>query len=573
MRLRFAIAIGCWTFAGLLPAACGKSGGGGTLGVSPNGVTPSLTPLVCQASCNARTADGNDALNRSDYAAAFEAYRCGDTPEAAFGAGLSTLLTAIEGPSMTQVLSQLGQGGLKATDIASPNGWFARYLSRAKGTGTLTRSDASGGTLETVTFKVGHQRVSTTSGQYAYSDVTMLGIEDLARLTLSVTTNAPLVAGQRIPACSSGSAPYASISYSTPTMSCNSGSSLCSGTDGAIVVTKPGTTDGSPVEYTLDNVPVSCTPRTYGGQAGGQPQTTQARLKGTISTFVVPSNADLSNLPPTLTEPWDKKLPAGVNLDQVLASASGIAGSLELASCYFNAAGSGVGDSKVFEIPAPVFGAAPVVVSRGDAKIAAGLASLFAAGIVIAEAYRLPLELRSFVCSGNDAGCLSSDEQARRLNAGIGALADREKIAIARRLLAMSLTSWSEAPAGLGPASIFVKNDQSAPSIEKLRVLVDTLRQSIDQGSVALPYVTPEIRVDLRALFDNPPDPDKISVDPLVYDPQTKKWDYAEAFFDQAFPTSTFTVTRDGSSKYVFDNNNSLVLDPASYRFESYFPF
>ena len=115
-----------------------------------------------RAACTSRPADGNEALKGSQYAAALDAYRCGDTPEAAFGAGLTTLLTAIEAEPMTKVLGQLGQAGLKATDIASPNGWFARYLSRSKGTGSITRSDASGATIETVTLKVG--RASTVSG-------------------------------------------------------------------------------------------------------------------------------------------------------------------------------------------------------------------------------------------------------------------------------------------------------------------------------------------------------------------------------------------------------------------------
>src|SRR5262245_55748019 len=85
--------------------ACGKSCGGSTGADSTNGTTPSLTPMKCHAACASRAQDGSAALKSGDYASAFEAYRCGDTAEASFGAGVTALLTAIEGASAKAVFT------------------------------------------------------------------------------------------------------------------------------------------------------------------------------------------------------------------------------------------------------------------------------------------------------------------------------------------------------------------------------------------------------------------------------------------------------------------------------------
>jgi hypothetical protein len=568
MEHRLGIVVGLVASGAVVTAlACEK--GGDVVGTPDVSGGPSLSPLSCQPGCTARPADGRAALDRADVHGALEAYRCADTPEAAFGAGISAVLAAVEGESMNRILADLGQGGLKATDFVGPSGLFGRHAARWNGSGSITRTDGSGATLDTLQLTRGRQ----AAGSSGYASARWVSAESLGRVSLSWSGTSPVTAGQRIGmGCSVGGVSYPSVTFSTPTVSCYSSSQGCDPANGAIVVNKTGSAPGDAVEYTLDNVLVSCTTKSAAGTNSGSG--TATRLSGTLTTVLSSDRVDLTGLSPVLSsgESWAPKLPASVPLEKLAASASGVAGSLELASCYLNVAGSGAGDGKVFEVPAGLVGT-PITLTRGDAKVLSAFAALAAGAVVLVQAYRLPLELRGLICGGGADGgvpCLSSADSAARVNAGIGALADRQKIEIARRLVGTALASLVEAPSGLGASSLFVKNELSAASIDKMRTVVEKLKESLDRGSVALPFVAPELRVDLKAFFDSPPDPDKIPVDPMVYDAEREGWVYSEAFFDQAVPASS--VNWHEGSSYTFDDGRNLVLDPMGYRFEGYFP-
>src|SRR5262245_53800735 len=90
-----------------LGAACaskhtGNSGGGGALGsvdpADPESAASAAAQAMssCGGGCSANVDAGRQALAAGDPTAALSAFDCGDTPEAAFGAGFATLLAAAE---------------------------------------------------------------------------------------------------------------------------------------------------------------------------------------------------------------------------------------------------------------------------------------------------------------------------------------------------------------------------------------------------------------------------------------------------------------------------------------------
>ncbi|MBN2195979.1 MAG: hypothetical protein JW751_24390 [Polyangiaceae bacterium] len=119
------------------------AGGGG----SPGSGGPPAGEVTCGADCAADLTVARAALEASDYAGAFAQYRCADSREAAFGAGLTRMLTLLEEPAATQLMAHLGLAPLVATDLLGPDSIVSRLNRRWDGEGTLAVSGALTATL------------------------------------------------------------------------------------------------------------------------------------------------------------------------------------------------------------------------------------------------------------------------------------------------------------------------------------------------------------------------------------------------------------------------------------------
>ena len=101
---------------GALAAACTEDDGASTPGAggSPGSGGPTAGEVTCRADCAADLTVARAALEAGDYAGALAQYRRADSREAAFGAGLTRMLTLLEGPAATQLMAHLGLAPLVA---------------------------------------------------------------------------------------------------------------------------------------------------------------------------------------------------------------------------------------------------------------------------------------------------------------------------------------------------------------------------------------------------------------------------------------------------------------------------
>jgi hypothetical protein len=528
----------------------GAPGAGGSAGVVVHG---DAGLALCGPAACAAPGDGNAALAADDFTGALAAYRCGSTPEALFGAGLTTLITAIEGDSSKLVLSDLGFAPLSAKDLVGKAGLFARHASRWQGQGSVQIASDGGPINLTASFDRGRQRMAALGIAVNMQDSSPSGYS----FSLS-TYDQPLTAltvGQRIYfGCPTGGAsgvgipPYVYLSNADINCSNTMAGTACSQTSGSILITKAGTAVGDAVAYTLENVLLQCTLR-------GATSVTSVRLQGSVTTSIVPASVDTSGLHPLLQDQRIDSAPAGVTLEQVAGHAAGLEASLELAACYMNAAAAAASTDKVFEIPSSVFGGKAVPITRGDAMMLAATSQLAAAWLSIAQAYRLPMELRGLLCGGGDGGvaCLTRPEWVDRVNAGIGALKDVGKIDAARLLLA-SAASWATAGQdALTADSLLAANPTTRFTLGRVRDYAAALSASLSSGPTAVPFIVPALRFDLGAVFAAPPDPAHIGAKPFIYPTDAGTWEWSEQFFDQAFPSSSdLTWRRDSWSQYQY---------------------
>jgi hypothetical protein len=544
----------------------GNEGGPPSTEGGPPATPPEKVKQCQPQACTSDLAKGSAALRAGDFAGALAAYKCGENAESAFGAGFATVITALEGDSAKALLADFGFGPLRARDLFGPGGLLPRFAARWKGSGSLVRA-AAGGPQDTSTIDRARQRLSSdgTAGSIAIRDVAR-GVR--ASISLGSMTAADLTPGKKVQVgCSAGTS-YVSVSYSDLDQTC-SGPFNCTAGQGDLVIVKGSTTPGAAVEYKLENVALTCRPRT-----GSGPET-QARLSGSVSTFVVPSTVDRTGLHPLFSdENLSVSMPAGVTAQKVADDANGLASSLDAAACNFDAAGS-VTASKVFDVPAEVFGGKPVPVTRGDAKVLAFFAASMAAGLRLVQAYTAPIELRGLVCDNRDGGtkCLPEADAVERINAGTGGIRDAAKVQAARDLVARALKSSTDAFDRLGPESLFIKDARTTPTLMKLFELATAATQSLDKGKTDMPRVAPPLRLDLKAFFAAPPNPDSVNVDPLVMKPDGGGWDFVEAFFDQTVPSaSDLGWTRDSWKAYEYDKdgNTSGDLDGISRRLTGY---
>ncbi len=480
-------------------------------------------PINIQTSCvsTACTADvaaGRAALERGDFAAARTAFECGDTREAAFGAGLATLITALETPSATQVLADLGLPPFPARDLVGPSGIFSLHASRWKGSGMIQMSDA-GGTMVPLVFERGQQLVDMSTY------VRMRSTTALTSLSLQFGAT-PLNAGMTLPlGCqTTGFLPY--LSVFTDELSCTT-PTTCSTDAGSITIEAAGKVVGEKSEYVLHAVKLSCTPRIV---ASLSPTTYFA--EGKLTTVLAPSSIDDAGLHPLLAgdEPF-ASIPPTTTLAQVAADAQGLSETLDRCACYFKAAGVG-GQGRIFEIPATLFGGTTIPVTAADAKLLAGSAESVTGALQILRAYEFPMLLSGLLCGGS-VRCLSDQAATERFNGGLGRLVSPEFVTGARDRFIDASALGAQGFAELSAESIILRTADTAAALDRVRDYVQWAHDSLSGQNPAIPQVTPALQIDLAAPLASPPDPSQIPYKPLAYDTDVV---VVDAFMRAAFP-------------------------------------
>ena len=158
-----------------LPSSPSGTGGQGEEGSIVNPGNPNLPQSVvrCGRSCTTDVEAARAALIANDYQKAFDLYQCADTPEAAFGAGLTRTLLALEGESADNLLADFGQPPLSATDLVGSDSILSRAMSRYSGSGDLsvTGSESLEIALDRVTYSLNADTPGTGLGELSASQV------------------------------------------------------------------------------------------------------------------------------------------------------------------------------------------------------------------------------------------------------------------------------------------------------------------------------------------------------------------------------------------------------------------
>ena len=82
----------------------------------------------------------------------------------------------------------------------------------------------------------------------------------------------------------------------------------------------------------------------------------------------------------------------------------------------------------------------------------------------------------------------------------------------------------------LGPDGLIARTDRTAAGVDELLSFGAALEEAFDTMTT-IPGSTPPVSIDLGAVFDRPPDPSTVDVDPL--DPLSTDYRLVEMFFEQ----------------------------------------
>jgi hypothetical protein len=176
----------------VLAAACSEEGGAGDGSSGTGGGTgaggPPAGEVTCAADCTADLTAARAALEAGDAAGAFAQYRCADSRAAAFGAGLTRLLTMLEGPAVTQMMTHLGLSPLVAGDFLGPESIVSRRNRRWDGEGALAVTGA-------VTAALSFDHAQLRSGDWPTLDAEDWTTDATATLNLELDEPTALTTG------------------------------------------------------------------------------------------------------------------------------------------------------------------------------------------------------------------------------------------------------------------------------------------------------------------------------------------------------------------------------------------
>jgi hypothetical protein len=290
----------------------GVSGGGSVFGDDPPSSDPDVAERIatravnatvseCGGSCSADVGTGYARLREGRMLEAFDAFKCADNPEAAFGAGVARVLGVLESAAGDAVLGDLGYGHLPASDVFGADGWLARLASRWNGQAQLTVTGITMLQLDTDQVSADDYEllVSTHDGarrvQFTIETDTILMPGALLAPQFNCTN------GTRV----QGSLPsvYLRIRQGDEELSCRVPFSLpvqeCVPSGGSLRVVASGDAQGDHVEYELTDLLLACDRHVYDDATSIQPQMTVglARVTGLVKADVV-LEIDTSDLHP-----------------------------------------------------------------------------------------------------------------------------------------------------------------------------------------------------------------------------------------------------------------------------------
>lgn len=547
MRFYLAVLIG---FVACASGCKGNEGGGG--GASPFGSDTPRDPAVaasdaeaalssCTKTCSANLDAGRDALADGDIAGALEAYECANTPEAAFGAGLATLLHAFESERMDRVLADFGFEHFPASDVVGPTGWLSRAAARWEGVGMLALSGDITGEVPISaamveepydSFDPGYLNASGSGGglhvELELDSYSRVGVGMPRSLLYDCTSAAgPASLVTELPFIyltledrSTGTSYECQIPFSRD-------STFCQQELGSIEVLAAGTQLGEEVTIAFQDAGLSCLP--FEGNVDGSAR--EVRLTGSV-TAMVSGEIDASGLHELLQEDIDyslDRIPADVTVNALLAHATALTQDLAQAACLFDAAADG--DGEVFSVPSGLLGGADIAVSAADAKLIGSLAAAGAGMLQLGGAYASQISLRDVACmlsEGDDesGACGETAAHVAAVNAAIeNAGVRRDRLAASRTFLLEGLARFRAAVPLMDDGSLFPRNATSASGLDAMSTIAAALERSLDEGEAVLPFVSPSIELHLRELFSNPPAPSSVNLTPFLYEEDCDDFD------------------------------------------------
>jgi len=441
------------------PGGGGPGVGGGELGsgykpkaVGTGAVAVQRVATGCGGTCAGNAESARASFAAGDYGAAFDAWQCGDTGEAAFGAGLSKLLSAFESKAADQVLADLGMPHFEAKSLLGPDGYLSRVAARFRGDGTLELSGerAANFTFNAVLAGLPEEDVETSASDG--SRRVSLNVWGGGGGTLFPAVGSYPVQFDCTTGARTGSAPDVNLSLyeGSDEYDCSvpySDLAGCASSGGSFVVSASGQSAGDALEYQLVDLPLQCTqydPDT--GEMVGTPLRVVAngRLSATISDAV-----ELSDLHPLYSGLSVDQVQAGVTLRDFVEHGAGIADDLATAACYFDLAAAQ--DDVSFALPGTSFGGDDLPLNAGDAKLFAAASALGGAIVQLARAYAFDLSLHDLACWADGGGeqattsCPSDADFVALVNAAVkSASVKQDALQAARYLLELGLIHLDE---------------------------------------------------------------------------------------------------------------------------------
>lgn len=545
----------------------------------------------CGSDCSTDLTAARISLEKADFQGAYEQYKCADSAEAAFGAGLTRFLTAFESEVAAKLLDDLGLPPLSVSDLLGPDSLLDRLSARWSGNGHLSITGAV--ELE-VDLAKAIQEVDDEDPPYMYYDFEARDFASGHEVELELSFDDAYI--QRLPAdgvmvrqfdCQTGSRIGQSrelldnldlnFKQGDSRYQCRRPYQLapedCVADGGSMTVISPGTSIGAPVEYRLNQLLLECheseddvSYSTPIGPTTSYPRYPLVRVSGSITTTTVREKLDVSDLHPLLdldgAYPFNQAR-SDRTLTDLLQGAAGITADLALASCYFNRAAEKGGS--LGSIPGALYGGKSMDVTAGDARVLSGVMALAAGAGQVLAAYDVNVPLDMLLCQDHDeyddetSICFSGEDcvpsrdpspgqcpdkglLAERFNQGFSKSVNKNRFTTARPLFEISLQRVEQGIRELDETSLLVSNGITLPGLGQLRDTIGAGLISLDNGMTSLPYVTPSLYFDLDHFFDSPPSREGIAIDPILYERECDEYecwsdtelspDFLDAFFE-----------------------------------------
>lgn len=511
-----------------------KDPGPGSRDTSADEVTPAASQAGRECGdmdCEADLEAAMSLLEEGRFNEAFDEYSCGDTAEAAFGAALTKMITLVESEGASRFLERAGYIPMKADELAGPGSALYQNGHYWLGGGRLS---VQGGDLD-VSFELDRVHTDFDEG-FSLTGHTEWTDADYD-LWIGADLSIPLSTGDTFefqPECDGEDEDSVVISGPSDDgfwldvdmetgdgayyyCSTTSMPPSCPDRPGAITAVAIGN-EGDPIAFQLTDVPLRCrAEESYGD--GDMPTVSRpldedeyflAYLSGTVESLWTSADILTGDFHPVIDDPeevWEH-LPMSLTVNDLASDASALAGDIALAACYAEGADNG-NAGPVFIIPESLHGHRPIPITTSDAKLVASHLHAVVAAIRMAESYDWPLRIRALEE-------MSTPDMVEEINRTVPALRENHRFGEAKESLSRSLALLIGGLSHLEEVGYLQRRASGERGREQLIEWAEAVLDSVEHGGVTVPASDPPIVINLKALFDSPPDPSGLDVDPLV---------------------------------------------------------